>query len=490
MRGILSFGAYIPRLRLRREAIVRSHSWYDASLAAHRAGERSMCGYDEDAITMAVEAARDCLHGLDTPAVNDLLLASTSLPYASRLNASIVAQALNLAEDIGAIDIASSQRGATSALMQALRGGAGRSALVVASDRRKAKVASAQELLYGDAAGAVLVGDGEAIAEPLALESRSIDMADHYRGAGAATDTYWEERWIREEGHGAQIPQAISAALRQARLEPGQVDTLCVALPQKGAAQRIAKLAGIAADRVHDTLAATVGNAGCAHPLLMLAHALGAAAPGQVLVLVAFGQGVDVLVLRTTPALAALPGRRGAQGWLARGKAEDNYMKFLVFNDQLPLERGMRADNDKLTPLSVEYRNRKAVHGFVGGRCGACGTAQWPRTDICVNPACGASGTQEDLPFADTPARIMSYTADRLAYTPDPPACYGMVQFEGGGRLMMDYADMDEDELAVGLALRMSFRLKAHDAARGYTRYFWKATVADPKENRHGNGNS
>jgi len=490
MRGILSFGAYVPRLRLRREAIVRSHSWYDASLSAHRGGERAMCNFDEDAITMAVEAARDCLSGLDTAPVDDLLLASTSLPYASRLNSSIVAQALNLAENVGAIDIASSQRGATSALIQALRGGAARGALVVASDRRKAKAASAQELLYGDAAGAVLVGDGPVIAEPLALESRTIDMADHYRGAGAVTDTYWEERWIREEGHTAQIPQAIAAALRQAEIPPGQVDALCVALPQKGVAQRIAKLAGIAPDRVRDTLAATVGNAGCAHPLLMLAHALGAAAPGQVLVLVAFGQGVDVLVLRTTPALAALPRRAGAEGWMARGKAEDNYMKFLVFNDMLALERGMRADNDKLTPLSVEYRNRKAVHGFVGGRCGACGTAQWPRADVCVNPACGAVGAQEDLPFADTPARVMSYTADRLAYSPSPPACYGMVQFEGGGRLMMDFTDVDEDELAVGLALRMSFRIKAYDAARGYTRYFWKATAAHPMENKHADGNS
>ncbi|MGE8612124.1 MAG: 3-oxoacyl-[acyl-carrier-protein] synthase III C-terminal domain-containing protein [Achromobacter veterisilvae] len=490
MNGILSFGAYIPRLRLQREAIVRSHSWYDASLSAHRGGERAMCNYDEDAVTMAVEAARDCLSGLGAPPVDDLMLASTSLPYASRLNASIVAQALNLPEDIGAVDLASSQRGATSALMQALRGAPGRRTLVVAGDRRKAKAASAQELLYGDAAAAVLVGDGEVIAEPLALVSRTIDMADHYRGDGAAVDTYWEERWIREEGHAAQIPQAIAAALRQAGLEPGQVDTLCLPLPQRGAPQRIAKLAGIDPARVHDTLAATVGNAGCAHPLLMLAHALGAATPGQILVLVAFGQGVDVLVLRATPALAALPRRLGAQGWLARGKAEDNYMKFLVFNDLLTLERGMRADNDKLTPLSVEYRNRKAVHGFIGGRCGACGTAQWPRMDICVNPACGAMGAQEELPFADIAARVMTYTADRLAYSPSPPACYGMVQFEGGGRLMMDFTDVDEDELDVGLALRLSFRIKASDSARGYTRYFWKATVADPLENRHGNGNS
>ncbi len=490
MNGIVAFGAYVPRLRLQREAVVRANAWFDGSLAAHRAGERAMCNFDEDAVTMAVEAARDCLGALDAAKVDDLQLASISLPYASRLNASIVAQALNLGEEVGAIDVTGSQRGATSALMQALRGGAGRRTLVVASDRRKAKVASAQELLYGDAAAAVLVGDGEVIAQPLAMVSRTVDMADHYRGAGAATDTYWEERWIREEGHLRQVPPAIADALAQAGLTAAQVDRLCIALPHKGVPQRLAKLAGIAPERLHDTLAASVGNAGAAHPLLMLAHALGEAAPGQVLVLVAFGQGVDVLVLRTTEALRARPPRTGAQGWLARGSAEHNYMKFLVFNDLLPLERGMRAENDKLTPLSVEYRHRKTVHGFVGGRCGACGTAQWPRTDICVNPACGATGTQQDLPFADTPARVMTYTADRLAYSPSPPACYGMVQFEGGGRLMMDFTDVDEQQLAVGLPMRMSFRIKAVDTARGYVRYFWKAAVAGPQENTHGNGNS
>jgi uncharacterized OB-fold protein len=58
-----------------------------------------------------------------------------------------------------------------------------------------------------------------------------------------------------------------------------------------------------------------------------------------------------------------------------------------------------------------------------------------------------------------------------------------MVEFEGGGRLMMDLTDVDAAQLEVGMPLRMTFRIKAVDTVRGYTRYFWKASAATPLEN-------
>ena len=69
-----------------------------------------------------------------------------------------------------------------------------------------------------------------------------------------------------------------------------------------------------------------------------------------------------------------------------------------------------------------------------------------------------------------------SFTADRLTYSPDPPACYGMVQFEEGGRWMMDFTDVEADKLAVGMGMRMMFLVKDVDTKRGFRRYFWKAT--------------
>ena len=127
------------------------------------------------------------------------------------------------------------------------------------------------------------------------------------------------------------------------------------------------------------------------------------------------------------------------------------------------------------------WRNRETVTSFTGGKCSKCGTLQFPKTDICVNPNCNAIGTQEPHGFADMGARIKSYTADRLTYSPDPPSCYGMIEFEEGGRVMIDFTDIDGDALKVGQPMQMMFRIKDIDTSRGFRRYYWKAAPVAAK---------
>ena len=50
-----------------------------------------------------------------------------------------------------------------------------------------------------------------------------------------------------------------------------------------------------------------------------------------------------------------------------------------------------------------------------------------------------------------------------------------MVEFDAGGRMMADFTDVDEGKVEVGMPMRMMFRIKEHDTARGFVRYFWKA---------------
>ena len=144
------------------------------------------------------------------------------------------------------------------------------------------------------------------------------------------------------------------------------------------------------------------------------------------------------------------------------------------------MERGIRAEVDKGTGLTTLYRNRAMTQGFIGGKCNKCGTLQFPKSNICVAPDCAAIGSQEDEPFSSKTAKLNSYTADGLTYTPDPPNYFGMVQFDEGGRLMSDFTDIDPaTELVVGMPMRMVFRVKDYDKRRGFRRYFWKATPAD-----------
>jgi uncharacterized OB-fold protein len=53
-----------------------------------------------------------------------------------------------------------------------------------------------------------------------------------------------------------------------------------------------------------------------------------------------------------------------------------------------------------------------------------------------------------------------------------------MVAFDGGGRMLMDFTEIEAGKMDVGLPVRMVFRIKDQDPLRGFQRYFWKATPA------------
>ena len=78
--------------------------------------------------------------------------------------------------------------------------------------------------------------------------------------------------------------------------------------------------------------------------------------------------------------------------------------------------------------------------------------------------------------MAGLEANVMSFTADSLTYSPDPPAYYGMITFPEGGRFMADFTDSDKEQVKVGAKMRMTFRIRDNDTMRGgFKRYFWKA---------------
>lgn len=477
--GILAAGAYIPRLRLQRKSIVDANRWFAPGLASLGKGERAICNWDEDAITMAVEAARDATVGQDRGTLRSLYFASTTFPFLDRLNAGVVAEALAMSEDINALDVASSQRCATSVLDMALRNG--EPGLVVAADHRRTKAASAIELTAGDGAAAVVVGEGTPIARLLASARRTVDFVDHFRTADSVYDYLWEERWTRDAGYMTIVPPVIARCLAAAGVEASEVAYFCMPAMLPRVVNAVAKAAGIRDDAIVDNLHAVCGDTGAAHALLLLVSVLEKAKPGERILVIGFGQGADALLFECTATKSGIAGRLGSAGHLARRREEASYAKFLAFNDLIEIERGMRSETDKLTPLSALWRNRDTVTGMIGGKCAVCGTIQFPLSRICANPNCNALDSQEPHPFAEKAGRVNSFTADRLTYSPDPPACYGMVQFDEGGRWMMDFTDVEAGELAVGKRMRMMFRIKDVDTQRGFRRYFWKAAPIEDR---------
>src|SRR5437763_766673 len=336
MVGIVAYGAYVPRLRLNRQAFYDANKWFAAVLRVLAKCERSMANWDEDSITMAVEASRDCLTSHKAEDVRSLYFDSTTHPFKDRQNAGVIGTALSIEQNLLASDVGGSQKAGTSALIAGLNASknGGGPALGAAADQRMTRVASSNELNYGDGAAAPMCGTENA---------------------------------------------------------------------------KLAK-------------------------------------------------------------------RKGLSGWLARRKEEKNYLKFLAFNELLPIEKGMRAEFDKKTALSVLWRKRDMIYGLVGGKCKVCGTVQFPRSQVCVNPNCHAIDSQEPYAMAGLEANVMSFTADSLVYSPDPPGYYGMITFPEGGRFMADFTDSDKEQVKVGAKMRMTFRMRDNDTMRGgFKRYFWKA---------------
>ncbi len=481
MIGILSYGGHIPRLRIDRMSIYQRAGWFAPATIMVAQGERAFCNWDEDPLTMAVAASRDCLVGRERSQVDGLFLCSTTMPFADRLNAGVVQTALDLRADMRTRDFAATQRAGTSGLVSALdtlRAGAARQLLVTASDQRLAKAAYFYEMWFGDGAASLLVGEGdddEIIAEHLGSYAVSYDFVDHYRGALKRFDYMWEERWVRSQGYARIIPEAVQGLLDQLELTMDDVDKLVFPCFFKGEHRAIAHRLGAAPEKVADNLHEVCGETGAAHPLVMLVHTLERCQPGELVLAVGFGQGADALAFRVTEAINQLPARRGIRGCLDEAERCDNYEKFLKFRDLISTEMGIRAEAPTQTAMSVLWRKRKMILGLVGGRCTACGTPQFPRMEICVNPGCRATGTQEDYGFAERDAVVKTYTADLLAVSVDPPAIYGMVQFEGGGRMMADFSDCVLDDISVGQPVRMALRKRYSDAERGFTGYFWKA---------------
>ena len=466
--GLLATTRYVPRLRLDRSEMLAQHRWMAPGLKGLAKGQRAIANWDEDAATMAVEAARTLHSALPVPIV-ELTLASTTLPFAERLNAGIVAAAIGLADNAALRDVSSSARAALAELAAALRRPAEGAALVVAAERRVAKPASAQEMIQGDGAAAALVGCGEVVATFVAHHSRHADLVDHFREAGHDHDYGWEERWVRDEGYMKVAVGTLKACLADAGVAGVDIAHFAMPAPLPRVNEAVAKKLGIAASALVPTEHETTGDLGSAQPLALLDIALRAAAPGALILVAAFGSGCDALLLKRTA--ASCPGPvPGA------GKTETSYLKYLSFTGQIGLEWGMRAEGDNKTALTAAWRDHARAARFEGGRCSACGTVQFPKSGVCVNPACREQSTQVGVSLADERAKVMSHTTDFLAYTPHPPFQFGHVDFDLGARVLMEFADTDADELSVGLPLRMVYRIKDFDRQRGFRRYFWKAT--------------
>lgn len=482
MAGIVSYGGYVPRYRLNRKTIFKTMGWMNPGTIANSKGEKAVANFDEDSVTMAVAAGKDALNGIDPSAVEGLYLASTSLPYKERLNAGIVAAGLGFNDQIRAADFTGGLKAGTTALLSALdavNAGQQSTVMVAASESRLGQPSSAQEMIFGDAAASLLIGDKDIIAEFKGSYSLTCDFVDHYRGGSAKTDRQWEDRWIRDLGYARFIPEAVRGLLEKYGLEIGDFKKVIYDCHYGAARKKLNKILGIAPEADQSNFQSEIGQCGSAQSLVMLVAALEAASPGDKILVVSFGSGCDALYFEAADGITRTQKGKGISGCLANKAELDQYSKYLVWRGILPADLGLRSEEDLWTRWSALWRKRKEVLGLQGIQCTRCGTPQFPSQRVCVNPECGAIDENKAYGFADRKGRVVSFTGDMLAASYNPPAIYGQVEFDGGGKYMFDITDCNLEEVSTGMKVAMSFRRRYYDNRRDISGYFWKAVPAE-----------
>lgn len=467
--SLKSVAGYLPLLRFDRTVARKELRW--SGLGGSGRGMRAVACWDEDPVTMAVEAARKVL---DAGAPEAVSFASTSAPFTDRSQAGIVVDALQLPSTLMTQDVANTRRAAVTALLRALKGGAPE--LIVAGEKRKAAPGTAPHLNWGDGAAAALTGPGTGVAQMLGAASVHADLLDINTSAERGVPYAAEDRFSREEAVSEVYVPAIRAALADAGITADEIALTVVPEPVSGTYRAVAKSCGLKAPNLCEEIAAQAGELGVAMPLFGLALALDRAAVGDNILLAGFGNGADVLVLEATGA-----GNGSASEALAQGAVLDSYTRFLNLTGMLALDWGPRAEVNQKVSASTLLRHGRDMHGFVGGRDQG-GNVQFPKTPIPVRPDATGPEEYEDVILRDVPAKVASITADRLNFTPDPPFRFGLVQFENGARLVMEHCDVEGPSPEVGDPVRMRFRIKAIDRQRQFRSYFWKAApIARPK---------
>ena len=303
--GIIGYGVYIPRFRIKVEEIERIWQKSAGGLAV---SEKAVASLDEDSCTMAVEAARRACEdfSIDPKRINAIYVGSESHPYAVNPTASIVGDALGTTNKYFAVDMEFACKAGTAglqvcyALKKAKMIDVG---LAIGSDTAQSKPNDPLEFTAASGAAAFFIGDSkrEVIAEIEYTCSYTSDMPDFWRRPKAEFPEHTGR--FTGEAYFKHVINAAKLLLEETGYKASDFDYAVFHQPNGKFPIKAAKILGIAPEKVKQgLLCPLIGNTYSASTLIGLASVLDVAKPGQKVLAISYGSGAgsDAFVLNIT----------------------------------------------------------------------------------------------------------------------------------------------------------------------------------------------
>lgn len=311
MVGIVSYGTYIPKHRIKPSQIAQA--WGKEAIDIEKSlgvNEKSVACVDEDAVTLAVEATLNAASPLnfDMSKIGAITVGSESHPYAVKPTSTTVAGLLGLPENLLAVDLEFACKAGTAGI-QLLSGLTEtkkvKYCLAIGSDIAQSKPSDVLEYTAGSAAASFILGSKNTLANILDFTSFSSDTPDFWRRDSEKFPSHGG-RFTGEPSYFTHVMGASKQLLEKNKLAPKDFDYAVFHMPNGKFPKEAAKRLGFTPEQLKPGfIVSQIGNPYSASSMVGLAATLDEAKPKQKIFMCSYGSGAgaDAFVIETTPFL-------------------------------------------------------------------------------------------------------------------------------------------------------------------------------------------
>ncbi len=313
MIGIVSYGAYIPKYRIKPSQIAKTWgkevSEIEKSLGVY---EKAVASYDEDTITLAIEAANKAIQNglIDPKTIGGITIGSESHPYVVKPSSTTVAEILGMGTDFLAADLEFACKAGTAGI-QLLSGlitqGKTKYILAIGSDVAQSKPADVLEYTASSASAAFVLGKTNSIANIVDFISYSSDTPDFWRKDSEKFPSH-AGRFTGQPAYFAHVIGASQKLLKKTKIKPEDFDHAIFHMPNVKFPKEVAKKLGFSLKQLTaGFVVEQIGNPYSASSMVGLAATLDVAKVGQLIFMCSYGSGAgsDAFVFEVTPEIKA-----------------------------------------------------------------------------------------------------------------------------------------------------------------------------------------
>jgi hydroxymethylglutaryl-CoA synthase len=346
MVGIVGYGAYLPRYRIKAEVIARQ---WGADPEAVTRGlqlyEKTVPGQDEDTITISVEATKNALRRaqIDPKEIGAVYIGSESHPYAVKPSATILIDALGIGPDVHVASYEFACKAGTEAMYVAyshVKSGEMKYALGVGADTSQGAPGDALEYSASAGGAAFIMGRDKVVAEILHTHSYTSDTPDFWRREGEDYPRHGG-RFTGDPAYFKHIMGAATALLEKAKMSPKDFRFAVFHMPNGKFPMEVGKRLGFTKEQIETGwLVPWMGNTYSGSSPTALTAVLDVARPGDLIFMVSFGSGAgsDGFIYRVTDEIKNVQDRAPrVRQMLEEKKIYLNYGEYAKFRRKIKL---------------------------------------------------------------------------------------------------------------------------------------------------------